>query len=132
MLDKCLVNCSSFSGDFRNIHDVIFSFRCPEYKEGMFEVMSDRLMSREVMLFTLSALISSMLISNVVSSSNFVPSILLFTIIGSNFLSKDAGILERYFSCTMDFDEILNDGSFSTSVDYDRYSVSLLIGNSFF
>ena len=62
----------------------------------------------------------------------FFASIMLFKLIYSNFFSKDTGILESLFSCTMNCYEILTDVSFSTSVDSGKHSVSVLRGTSYF
>ena len=80
------------------------------------------------MLFIWSSLISSMLFSNVVSGSNFADSILLLVIIWSNCYSKDAGSLERCFSCITNCDENVSDVSFHTPVASERYSVTESIG----
>ena len=101
-------------------------------KKCLFEVMDDIFMSREVIIFTLSSLISSMLFLNVVSGSNFVASIMLYILICSKFLSRDAGILEIRFFCTIICDESLIDVSLITSVSSERNSVSVLRGTSYF
>ena len=132
MEEKVLVSCGGFPADFRNIHGIILAFRCSEYKEGLFEVMSYIFISSKVVIFTWLPWISSMLFSNFGSGSNFVASILLLMLIFSNFLSRYAGILERYSSCTINFDERLTDVSLSTSVASDRHSVYVLRGTSYF
>ena len=72
MDDKGLVNCGDFTGDFRNIHGMISAFRFSEDKEGLFEVMSDRFMKMEVIIFILLSLISSVFFSNVVAGFIFL------------------------------------------------------------
>ena len=122
MDDKYLVNFGDFPRDCGTIHVMRWSFICSEEKEDLFEVMNILFMSREVMILTRSAFISSMLFSNVVSGSNFVTSMLLFILLCSNLLSKDEGILEIYFSCTMNYYESLTDVSLITSVASERHS----------
>ena len=94
-----------FSGDFRSINGMILALRCSEDEEGLFYVMDDILVSRKVMLFISSVLISSMLFSNVVLGSNFSASVLMFIQIYSNSSSKDAGVLERCLFCIINCDE---------------------------
>ena len=45
------MNCGDFPGDRSSILVMILGFRCSEDEEGLFEVMSDRFMSMEVILF---------------------------------------------------------------------------------
>ena len=97
----------------------------------IFFVMSDIFISREVMLCTWSSVISSILLSSALSGLNVVASILL-TVIYSILLLKDVGILEIFFSCKINRDEIFTDVSLSTSVASDIQSVHVLRGTSYF
>ena len=132
MEDTFLVNCGDSTVDCMTIHGMRSLFRCSENKEGLFEVMSNIFMSRELMVFVWPALISSMFLSNIVSGSKFVTSILLFKIIFSNFLSNYSGILEICFSCTMNCGEKMDNFSFRNSVASKRHIVSELIETSSF
>ena len=89
-------------------------------------------MSRGVIIFKLLALISSIVFSNFGSGSIFAASVLLFILSCSKLSSKDAGILEICFSCTSNCYGKLTGISLITSVDYERHSVSELIGASYF
>ena len=60
------------------------------------------------------------------SGSDFVASVMMFIINYSNFLSKDAGIFERLFSCTINCDKNLDWCSiepFSSFLDVQCFSV---------
>ena len=46
-----MVNCGDFSGDCRVIHSMILYFRCLEDGKVLFEMISDTIMSMEVILF---------------------------------------------------------------------------------
>ena len=72
-------------------------FRCSEDKEFLFEVIADKLISMEVILFQILALVSLIVFSNVVSGSNFPVSNLLFILSGSKLLSKDL-IADRFMT----------------------------------
>ena len=68
-----------------------------------------------------------MLFSNVVLGSYFSALIMMFILIWSKRSSKDARVLGIQFSCTMNFDKILSNVSFSASNYSDRQSFSDLI-----
>ena len=72
--DKLLVNCGCFPGDCKNINGMRSDFICSEDKEGLLKVIADTLMSMEVILFKLLALISLIVFSYVDSGSNIAAS----------------------------------------------------------
>ena len=49
--EKYLVNFGDLPSDLSSIHGMILEFRCSEDKYGFFEVVADKFMSMEVMLF---------------------------------------------------------------------------------
>ena len=76
MEDKWLVDLGGFIENYSSIHEMRSALIFKYHEEGFFKLMADRFMSREVMLFILFALISSMLLSNVVSGPNLSASII--------------------------------------------------------
>ena len=70
--ENILVNCGDFTGDCSSIHVMILALIFSEDKEGLFEVMSDRFMKMEVIIFILLSLISSVFFSNVVAGFIFL------------------------------------------------------------
>ena len=120
-----------FPGDFRNIHGTISEFRCSEYKEGFFEVMADRFMSMEVMIFTWSDLISSMLFSNIVSSSFFCFNSAVHTNM-FKILVKGCGNFRNMLLPCNELRWNLDWCFIQQSVSSNSHSVSVLIGKSCF
>ena len=86
--NNVFVDCGNFSGDCRSIHGMRSDFRCSEDKVGLFEIIADRFMEAEVIIFRWLYLISLIIFSNVSSGSNFSTSILLFILICYKFSSN--------------------------------------------
>ena len=120
----CLVNCGDFPVYFSSIHGMRSAFICSEDDNGLFEVLADRFMVMEVILFKLLSLISLMVISKVGSGSNFSASIMLFILIWSKLSSKDTILLKIFFSCTRNCDGSLTNISLIASVASEGQSFS--------
>ena len=98
--ETLLVNCFGFQYNSVVPISLYWSWDVLNMKKGLFDIMSGMFMSRELMIFIWSDLISSMLFSNFVLDLNFTASNMLFMSICSNCSSKDSGSSERWFSWT--------------------------------
>ena len=87
---------------------MISTLGCSYYGEVSFDVMADIFMSRDSMVFMLSAVTSSIFFSIVVQSSDLAGSILphtlILTLVFSIRSSNDVVIVEVCFSCSNRFD----------------------------